>query len=271
MSTEQVRPWSAEAGEADRPLVALIHGSMDRATGMLRVSRFLDHQLRVLRYDRRGYSRSVHMPPAPGMAVQVDDLLGLLGGRRAVLIGHSFGGNVALAAAARCPQQIAAVGVYEPPQTWEPWWPGSTAGATAMGLADDPDRAVDQFMSAMVGAQRWAGLPERTRRARHAEGPAMLAELGDLRRNRPWHPAQIVVPVVACHGSEARPHHRRGTRHVADTVAGATLMELDGAGHGAPLSHPQAFAHRFVGAVCDLAGPPWPAGASGSVAATSGR
>ena len=50
--------WSEEVGPVDAPLVVLIHGSMDRSSGMLKLSRHLDARARVLRYDRRGYGRS---------------------------------------------------------------------------------------------------------------------------------------------------------------------------------------------------------------------
>ena len=136
---------SDEAGDPDAPLIALIHGSMDRSTGMLRLSRRLDDRFRVLRYDRRGYGRSVPADgPHPGpfdMPHQVDDLVGLLAGRRALLFGHSYGGNVALATAARLPEQIMAVAVYETPLSWEPWWPGTTAGgAVQIGRASCRER-----------------------------------------------------------------------------------------------------------------------------------
>ncbi|HZX56412.1 MAG TPA: alpha/beta hydrolase, partial [Ilumatobacteraceae bacterium] len=86
--------WSEEAGDGDRPLIALVHGSMDRSAGMLKLSRRLDSDFRVLRYDRRGYGRSFPHPGPFMMAGQIDDLVGLLAGRRAVLVGHSYGGDV---------------------------------------------------------------------------------------------------------------------------------------------------------------------------------
>ena len=92
--------WSAEAGEALHPLIVFVHGAMDRSASMLKLSRRLDDEYRVLRYDRRGYGHSVTHPGPFAMADQVADLVGLLAGRRAVLVGHSYGGNVALAAAA---------------------------------------------------------------------------------------------------------------------------------------------------------------------------
>jgi pimeloyl-ACP methyl ester carboxylesterase len=103
--------WHEETGPVDAPLVVLIHGSMDRSTGMLRLSRKLDAEARVLRYDRRGYGRSAPHDGPFDMGEQVADLVELLGGRRAVLVGHSYGGNVALATAARHPQLVSAVAI----------------------------------------------------------------------------------------------------------------------------------------------------------------
>lgn len=96
--------WSAETGPDDGPVVVLVHGSMDRSTGMLALARQLDHQWRVVRYDRRGYARSSHDGPFD-VADQVADLWRIVGDRRVVLFGHSYGGNVALAASVERPEQ----------------------------------------------------------------------------------------------------------------------------------------------------------------------
>lgn len=248
--------WWEEAGDAGRPLVALVHGSMDRSSGMLKVSRRLDDRYRVLRYDRRGYGRSRPHPGPFGMDGQVADLVYLLGGRRAVLVGHSYGGNVVLAAAARHPELVAGVAVYETPLSWEEWWPGGTAGAAAMAAAT-PEDAAEAFMRRMVGEERWEGLPERTRAARRAEGVAMVAELADLRAHRPWAAADVTVPVVASHGTAGSPHHRRGMEHVAASIADCTLVTLDGARHDAPLAHADRFCSDVVEPVLARAGGPW--------------
>lgn len=238
--------WADEAGITGGTFVAVIHGSMDRSSGMLKLSRAIDDRCRVLRYDRRGYGKSAPHPGPFTMAAQVDDLVALLADRPAVLIGHSYGGNVALATAALHPALVRGVAIYETPLSWEPWWPGNTAGSVAVAGADDPAAAAEQFMRRMIGDERWDALPERTRATRRVEGAAMVGELIDLRAVAPWFAEDIHVPVIASYGTLGSPHHQRGMTHVAATILGAELVVLDGCRHDAPLSHPALFAERIV-------------------------
>lgn len=238
--------WSDVTGNPSGPLVVVIHGSMDRSAGMLKVARQLDDRAHVLRYDRRGYGRSCPHDGPFGMQQQVDDLAALLADRAAVLVGHSYGGNVALATAARHPHLVRAVSIYESPLSWEPWWPGTTAGANALATRGEPADAAESFMRRLVGDVRWEALPERTRQQRRLEGAAMVGELSDLREHAPWRADQIRVPVLAGYGSTGRPHHRRGMEHVAATVAGAQAVSLEGCGHDAPMTHPALYAEALV-------------------------
>ena len=242
LATAPAAGTAAEAGPESAPLVVLIHGSMDRSAGLLKLSRRLDGDHRVARYDRRGYGRAVPHSGPFDMAGQVDDLLTVMGGRRGVLFGHSYGGNVALALAMRCPELVRAVIVYESPLSWLPWWPTTTAGGEALDGAADPADAAERFMRRLVGDEKWRRLPPGTRAARRREGVAMLGELADLRAHPPWHPASVRVPVTAMRGSGGADHHRRGVAHLVDVVAGASLVEIDGARHFGPNTHPDEVA-----------------------------
>jgi pimeloyl-ACP methyl ester carboxylesterase len=213
---------------------------------MLKLSRRLDRQFRVLRYDRRGYGRSTPHPGPFDMTGQVADLVDLLDGRRSVIVGHSYGGNVALATAERHPHLVAGVVVYESPLSWEPWWPGTTAGAVAVQQQHDPADAAELFMRRLIGDARWEALPERTRLTRRAEGPAMVGELADLRLHRPWTAAHVGVPVAVGHGSLGRPHHRDAMTRLAGWLPDATLTVLEGCGHGAPTAQPDRFCDELV-------------------------
>jgi pimeloyl-ACP methyl ester carboxylesterase len=233
-----------ESGPASGRIVVLVHGTMDRCSGMRRTARRLAERHRVVLYDRRGYGRSRDVGGPYGVAAQVDDLVRVLDGRRATVVGHSFGGLVALAAAIRDPAFVCAVGAYEVPQPWQPWWPEGSAGGAAIALAstDGTEVAAERFLMRMLGEERWSSLPEAARQARRAEGAALVGELGDIRAARPFVPEDITVPVVLGCGEKGAAHHQEGMRHLAAAVPGAELVVLPGVGHGVHLSAPDTYA-----------------------------
>lgn len=236
--------WRSEHGTG--PTVVLVHGTMDRSTSFGRVVRVLD-ELHVVRYDRRGYGRSQPLGPPASFGQQIDDLVDVIG-RSAdgpvVVAGHSYGGTIALGAAATGCEQIAGVVVYECPMPWMPWWPTRSAGASAVADAHDPADAAERFMRRMLGDDRWQKLPPSTREARRAEGPTLVAEMAQLRPpNAPaFDLADIARPVLAANGTEGVAHHARSVRAIAEGVPDGTHVEVEGAGHGVHLTHPADFA-----------------------------
>lgn len=234
--------WSHEAGPAGAPLLVLVHGALDRSAAMVRLSRCLVDRYRVLRYDRRGYGRSAHLPGPFTIDQHVTDLVALLDDRRAVLFGHSYGGNVALAVADRHPSLVRAVAVYEVPLSWLPWWPGSTSGRRMTATEGEPAEAAERFMRRMVGDERWEALPGHVREQRRAEGVAFVGELTDLATAPPWQADRIDVPVVAIHGSLGRQHHRDGCHYLAELLSENAPVAIEGARHNGPYTHPHAVA-----------------------------
>lgn len=233
--------WIDDRGEG--PLVVLVHGTMDRSTSFGRVARELEVDHRVRRYDRRGYGRSIETGPPSSFDEQVDDLLAVVGEGPATVAGHSYGGTIALAAAARRPEVVSALVVYECPLPWLDWWPERSAGASAVADAPDPSDAAERFMRRMLGDERWARLPPSTRRARRREGQTLIAEMAHVRDGTvPFELADVSVPIVAAHGTEGVAHHQTSAETVASTAPFAELVVVDGASHGVHLSHPMAFA-----------------------------
>jgi pimeloyl-ACP methyl ester carboxylesterase len=110
----------------------------------------------VLRYDRRGYGKSWPHEGPFDVEDQVKDLVGLIGNRSVVLLGHSYGGNVALAAAEILKDQVRGVSTYETPLSWMTWWPGTTAGA--MAVSSTASEAAEKFMVRLIGQSRWNSL-----------------------------------------------------------------------------------------------------------------
>ena len=243
--------WSATTGRPGGVHVVVIHGSLDRSAGMLKLSRRLDGEHRVTRYDRRGYGRSTPHDGPFGIDEQVSDLRAVLDGvdgnaGPVVLVGHSYGGNVALAYAERHPEAVAAVVTYESPLSWEPWWPRDSAGANAVGWEHDPEEAAERFMRRLIGDERWEHLPPATRQARRSEGRAMVGELVDLRRSAPWRPDAITAPVLALYGELGHDHHRAGAEALGRMLPDAVVDVIADARHFGPNTHPDAVAGRIA-------------------------
>jgi pimeloyl-ACP methyl ester carboxylesterase len=236
---------------AAAPTVVLVHGSLDRGATFARVVRRLG-DLHVVTYDRRGYNRSRAMPVARSLEEHVADLVSVAGDGPAVVVGHSYGGDVALGAAIDAPGVIRAVGAYEPPLPWFEWWPHRTASSIAN---EDPAAFAEGFFRRVVGDAGWDRLSDQSRADRQADGPALVAELTDLRgRGAPFDLADLRVPLVLGRGEASIPHHRRAIDALVELVPGSEVVEIPGSAHGAPLSHPDAFA-AFVRRVVDHAVP----------------
>jgi pimeloyl-ACP methyl ester carboxylesterase len=230
------------------PDVLLVHGSLDGAASFGRVVRRLP-DLRVITYDRRGYRASRRVRPLGVLEDHVKDLVALVGSGPAVVVGHSYGGDVALGAALAAPGAVAAVGAWEPPLSWMEWWPRR---APQPG-DEDPARFAEHFFRRMVGDVAWERANDRVRKRVEADGPALMAELVSLRSGgAPFDVAALTVPAVFGRGSASRPHHRRAVEELQRTVPGSSLFEVPGAPHGAHLSRPDAFAD-FVRRVVDAA------------------
>lgn len=225
-------------GEQDgRPPVVVVHGGLDRASSFGRVARQLA-DLPVVMYDRRGYGRSVDAGPAP-LDDHVEDLLRIIGSQAATVFGHSVGGVIAVLAAIRRPEVVRSLLAYEPPLPWLDWWP-----RRADRPADeDPGDEAERFMRRMVGDRIWDRLPARTRAERRAEGPALRADLASLHGSAPlFDPSSVPVPLLVAMGSETSWWHRRAAEELAAAVPSGELAVLEGADHGAHLSHPAAVA-----------------------------
>jgi pimeloyl-ACP methyl ester carboxylesterase len=56
----------------------------------------------------------------------------------------------------------------------------------------------------------------------------------------------ISAPVLVLHGSDTKPFWTASARHVADHVPNARIQKIHGAGHAAPLTHPEALAEAIA-------------------------
>jgi pimeloyl-ACP methyl ester carboxylesterase len=243
------------------PTVVLVHGSLDRAESFRRVMRRLP-ELHIVAYDRRGYQGS-RDAGVVGLAGHIADLVDIVTEVRArgaitvAAVGHSVGGDVVIGAALAEPRLSDAVGAFEPPMPWLGFRrsrPGEERPRDWTPMAEDPAEEVERFFSRMVSPSAWQRLSEEGRADRRADGPALVADLLGLRGDPPFDVMNLAVPALFGRGGPtSEPHHRDGVAWLGAHVPGAARYEIEGAQHGAHLSHPDRFA-AFIRAVVELAG-----------------
>lgn len=270
-----VRLAHDEAGqpiETVNPPLVFVHGAMDRSTSFARLRRcFPDYT--TVAYDRRGYAKSLDVAAATSFVEHVNDLETILeqhafdakvgtGGRSsnpAVLVGHSYGGVVALAIAAKRPELVRALTVFEAPMPWIDWWPGNAGGSTiAAGAAHGPEAAAESFMRRIVGDDIWERLGDKIRAERRAEGSALLQDLGGLRKGgSPYDVSRVTCPVVVGHGERSQSHQQRSSQQLYADLAAAhpdlsaqfVLTVVPDATHGAHSSAAPQFAELIRQAI----------------------
>lgn len=224
-----------ERGRGD-DLVVFVHGVLDRGRSFSRVAALLEDECRMLWYDRRGYGSSVD-PHRPALDVDghAEDLLGVLDGRRAVVVGHSFGGVTVLAAALRAPGLVRSVVLYETGMAWVPGWDDTRMRALLWG--EDPDVAGVRMMF----GDRWDAMTEENRSRRLLEARAFVVEERSVRLGPPpFDLAALPVPLV--YGWGGTPPFDTVAAHLRDTVSDVEIVTIPEGGHNAHRSRPEEFA-----------------------------
>ncbi|MBT2597868.1 alpha/beta fold hydrolase [Arthrobacter sp. ISL-72] len=247
MSGLAVREISGPKNASDTPRVVLVHGAMDTGASF---SRLIGHLggLDVVSYDRRGYGESRLAEQSPArLADHVGDLLALLDGHRSMVLAHSLGGVIALAAAERAPHLVRGILVYEAPMPWESWWPPLVLPENA---SDDAEvrAAAEEFLRRHLGDARWEALDDDRREGFLRHGPAWAAELGDARDGGPaFLPEAIEVPVLAVYGTATDSRHERATQELARRAPQGRLATIGGANHLGHRTEPGRLAELLIG------------------------
>ncbi|MCB0006145.1 MAG: alpha/beta hydrolase [Anaerolineales bacterium] len=111
------RPMFVYRTAPGRPVLLLIHGYTDSGRSWQRLAEELADQYTVLAPDLFGHGQSARLDGPTPMATFVDDLLALLadeGAEQVAVGGHSMGGVLAAALAARLPGQVGALILEDP-------------------------------------------------------------------------------------------------------------------------------------------------------------
>ena len=220
-----------------KPVVVLLHGGLSSSHSMLSgIGRSLAKDFGIGAFDRRGHGRTADTAEDVSYEAMADETIAYLEllGRRAHLVGHSDGGNVALLVAARRPDLLKRVVVVG-------------ANFHHAGLMDFPllepdapgyEEWVEKFAASSPDGREHAREVLVKTNALFRSGPTMSAD--DL--------SDIAVPVLVLVGDDdvATLEH---TVTLYESLANAQLAVVPGASHAVLKERPKESARiirRFL-------------------------
>jgi pimeloyl-ACP methyl ester carboxylesterase len=227
------------------PPLVLVHGSFsDHETNWAMVRPALEEHFTVYAIARRGRGKTTS---GPGLLDEAGDLAAFLASlaEPSYLLGHSYGAQVALRAAADSPEHIRKLVLYEPP------WPDTAAPEVLVRLkqraaSSDWNGLAEDFLSEVLGltADEIDGL-----RAAGAwpsivsDAEASLNDISALCSYQfdPTTFRDLQVPVLLQVGTES-PRHAFATDALADNLPRVEIQELEGQAHEAMNTAPRLYA-----------------------------
>lgn len=151
------------------------------------------------------------------------------------VVGHSYGGCLAMMAAAERPERVRSVAVYEPPLM------GRMALDPAMlepiVREGDPARWFERFVDWWNGPGAWASLPEPSRQAQLRSARECHGQVHDL-LVEPWAPDRfraVTAPVLVMHGTASPPLVHAALADLVSVLPNARRVVIEGQGHLAPV------------------------------------
>jgi pimeloyl-ACP methyl ester carboxylesterase len=210
---------------------------------------------RVIAVDLYGYGQS---PAWSGRRpFSMDDEVTLLepvfrsAGERFHLVGHSYGGAIALKTALAHTGRVASLAIFEPVlfSILLAEDPEQPAAREIISLGDDtsaavdsgePARAAQRFIDYWMGEGAWETTPEKRRepiassmRKVKDEWRAIFADSTPLAKL-----SELLVPTLLMTGAESPASSRGVARILASVLPGVTTIEVASVGHMAPITHP---------------------------------
>jgi pimeloyl-ACP methyl ester carboxylesterase len=193
-------------------------------------------------------------PPWPAeRPMWLDDQIALLvpalerAGERFHLVGHSYGGAIALKFALRFATKLESLVLYEPVlfSVLLSDAPQSDAAREIMDLRDDtahlgPEAVAERFIDYWMGAGTWAAMPQSRRatlaQAVHSMKPEWHSAFNEPTPLEAWR--ALDLPTLLLTGSASTAAARGVVRLLAGVLPRVRVEELAGMGHMAPVTDP---------------------------------
>jgi len=260
-------PFVREAGSG--PGVVCIHSNASTSGQWRGLMDRLAPRFRVLAPDSYGSGKTPEWPS--DRVITLADEVALIepvlkrAGAQLTLVGHSYGGAVALIAALAHRPQVRALALYEPslfalidadkaPPNDADGIKKTVADAGAALDRGDREAAAERFIDYWMEPGSWQKTPEKSR-------PAIAASVANIRR---WAHAlmtepkplaafrELDVPVLYMIGKRTTQSARGVARLLTRALPRAEVVEFDGLGHMGPITHPEpvnAAIERFLQSV----------------------
>lgn len=246
-------PFYREAGAG--PGVVCLHSNASSSAQWRALTELLAPKFRVFAVDSYGSGKSPEWPSdrvitLADEAAFIESVMQKAGAPLA-LVGHSYGGAVALIAALKNPGRVRALALYEPtlfslieaekpaPNDADGIRNTVARGAAALD-AGDRNAAAEHFIDYWIAPGAWKQTPE-------ARKPAIAASTVNLRR---WahalinEPAPLAafrtldIPVLYMMGKRSTASAHGVARLLTAALPRVTVMEFEDLGHMGPVTHP---------------------------------
>ena len=249
----QPEPFFREAGTG--PGVVCLHSNASTSGQWRGLMDLLAPKFRVLAPDSYDAGRSPQWPS--DRVIRLQDEAALIepvlarAGSPLTLVGHSYGGAVALITALANPGRVRAIVLYEPtlfalldaetPAPNEAEGIRNAVADASFALdAGNQDAAAERFIDYWMGTGTWKRTPEQRK-------PPIVASVTNVRR---WAHAlfteptplqafrSLEVPVLYMVGKRSTPSAHGVTRLLATALPRVELVEFENLGHMGPVTHP---------------------------------
>ena len=247
-------PYFRQAGAG--PGVVCLHSNASSSSQWRALMETLASGFHVLAPDTHGAGKGPAWPAARPLALREEvamlEPVFACAGTPFSLVGHSYGGAVALVAAAQTPQRVRALVLYEPTlfalvdaacpppndadgirQTVE-----RAGAALALG---NRGGAAEHFIDVWMGAGAWQATPQSRRTAIEAAvvtvqgwGQALFAEPTPLKAL-----GSLTMPVLLRVGKNSPVSAHAVARLLSQTLPRVETHEFEALGHMGPVTHPQ--------------------------------
>lgn len=238
--------------EGQGETVVMIHSSGMSSRQWRRLIDLLAPRYRVIAPDLFGSGASPPWPPDAPFHFREDGaaIRDLLDEAPVHLVGHSYGGLLALKLAVERPEQVRSLALYEPVAFGVLHDPPDDEGLrNVASIEDDPrfgeppigeeETFLEAFIDYWNGPGAWRALPPPAREAFLAVGRKVYQEVASLMADRtPLRGyASIACPALLLTGERSPAAAQRVCALLSSSLKRGALRQIRGAGHMGPLTH----------------------------------